>query len=832
MDAIKERTINSGDAFMRFRKTVFYYFVFVLGCSLWLSQKAAAYTVGEVTVGERAYFSSGEGQRIHRERDVQPLPNYSKETRKAKFKEGELLVKFKPSASNSHREKLHAKHGSRVVKEFKAKRINHIKLKPGLGVEEAVTLYSSETDVEYAEPNYFVTALNTPNDPSFGALWGLQNTGQTGGTSGADISAPGAWDITTGSNDVVVAILDTGVDYTHLDLAANMWVNPGETAGNGIDDDGNGYADDVHGVDTYTHDSDPVDDNGHGTHVAGIIGAAGNNGIGVIGINWRVKIMSCKFLDATGSGSMAGAIECLQYIKAMKDSGIKIVATNNSWGCSGGCYSQALYDAINAQQEILFIAAAGNDDGDNDPYPFYPANYDLPNVISVAATDDKDGKAYFSNYGRRSVHVGAPGHYILSTLPAQNEWGISGGYGQLSGTSMAAPYVTGLAALVQSQNAGRDWRGIKNLILSGGDAVPSLDGVTVTGKRLNAYGSLTCNDKPVFAVLSLPSPISVGVPVALSALSINCASPAGTVIVTTAAGDIITLHDDGIAPDLAAGDGVFTGAWTPTRVSERLDFTFSSSFGTKTETFFTPPLSMDFEILNCTRGEEYTHFLKTKGGLPPYTWSITSGSLPSGITLNASTGELSGTASSPGVFTFAVKVTEAFSNSIIKKLSIRVIEDSVPEQWRAVHVTGATTGISGGMDIAVDASNNVYTTGPSFVDSYPYTHFVTIKYDPSGNVLWEKPYIADDGDWISDITVDVNGNVYLAGAADTLIPGWGWTAHWAVIKYDPSGTILWTKTDLNGDGCADGVVTGKDGYVYVSGASHCGILGRLSYYKI
>ncbi len=794
-------------------KSIFYSLGLALSCLICFSPGASAYTFGD-----RSYIFSKEGNRIYREKDTGPWQNYFKEGRKGKYKEGELLIKFKPSASDSRRKKIHEKHASQIVKEFKPYRIHLVKLRRGLIVEEAINAYRSDPDVEYAEPNFIVTALNTPNDPSFSALWGLHNTGQTGGTSGADIKAPEAWDITTGNNNVVVGVIDTGVDHTHEDLAANKWVNPGEMAGNGIDDDGNGYADDVYGINTFVHDSDPRDDNGHGTHVAGIIGARGNNGMGVVGINWNVKIMPCKFLDATGSGSIDGAIECLQYVKTMKDKGVNVVATNNSWGCSGSCYSQALYDTINSQREILFIAAAGNDDSDTDRYSFYPANYNLPNVISVAATDNNDSKAFFSNYGRRSVHAGAPGKNILSTY-------ISGGYGWLSGTSMAAPHVTGLAALLKSQNTGTDWRGIKNLILSGGDPAASLEGVTVTGKRIDAYGSLTCVDKPVFSVLSLPSSISVGVPVTLSALSINCASPVGTVTVTTGAGDSVTLHDDGIDSDLAAGDGIFTGAWIPTRVGERLNFTFSSQFGTKTETVFVPPLSLSFEILNCDRGQAYSHFLKATGGLPPYTWSITSGSLPPGIILNASTGELSGTASSPGVFTFGVKVTETFTNSTTKKFSLRVIDDSIPERWKKVHDTGATGAISGDMAVAVDESGNVYVAGPSFIEGYPYDHIVTIKYDSAGNVLWEKPYIAGDGDWASDIALDSSGNVYVVGSSDTLLAGWGWKAHWALIKYDPSGNIIWTKTDLIGDGCAYGVAADKDGYVYVAGVSHCGSWG-------
>ena len=205
-------------------------------------------------------------------------------------------------------------------------------LPEGLDVETARKLAKSVDGVAYAEPNYILTTGATPNDPSFGQLWGLHNTGQSGGTPDADIDAPEAWDFVTGSSNVIVAILDTGVDYTHSDLAANMFRNEADCDTNLVDDDMNGYVDDCHGIDTFNGDSNPLDDNGHGTHVAGTIGAAGNNSVGVVGVNWQVKLMPCKFMGAGGSGPTAKAIECLDYVAAMKDRGVNIVATNNSWG--------------------------------------------------------------------------------------------------------------------------------------------------------------------------------------------------------------------------------------------------------------------------------------------------------------------------------------------------------------------------------------------------------------------------------------------------------------------------------------------------------------------
>ncbi len=515
------------------------------------------------------------------------------------YKEGELLVKFKSGVSEDSREKLHKKHGSEKIKEFAFLRIHLVKLKNGLRVEEAIRLYEADPDVEYAGPNHIVTAQSIPNDPLFNQLWGLYNTGLTGGIPGADIKAPAAWDITQGSNDVVVVVIDTGVDYTHPDLAANMWVNSGEIPGNGIDDDGDGYIDDVHGINVMTGKGDPMDDMGHGTHCSGTIGAVGNNGIGVVGVNWNVKIMACKFLDSSGSGDTAGAVTCLEYVRMMKNRGVHVVATSNSWGCGPNdlCFDQALYDAINAQRDILFFAAGGNANADNETFNFYPANFYLPNLMAVAATNKYDSRASFSDFGKHSVSVGAPGESIMSTLPAINAWGITGGYGLLSGTSMATPHVSGLAALIKSQDMTRDWRAIKNLILSGGDDNASLNGITITGKRINAYGSLTCANRPVFSALKCPAFIEAGVQTTLSALSINCESPVGPVAVTTSGGETVTLHDDGIAPDLAAGDGIFSSTWTPV-TDAAATLVFSSPSGA--ETIAVPKAMPDLVISSLT----------------------------------------------------------------------------------------------------------------------------------------------------------------------------------------------------------------------------------------
>ncbi len=338
--------------------------------------------------------------------------------------------------------------------------------------------------VRYVEPDYELHIVQTiPNDlhPN---LWGLNNTGvYAGGTPDADIDAPEAWDIQTGSENVVVAVIDTGLDYNHVDLSSNAWTNPGEIPGNGVDDDNNGYVDDFYGYDFYHGDSDPLDDHGHGTHCSGTIAAVGNNGIGIVGINWRARIMALKAFNQYGSGSTLAAIASIEYVAMMKQRGIPVVAMSNSWGNT--TYSQSMHDAISAANDegILFVAAAGNYSRDNDATPFYPASYNVPNVISVAASDYNDNLASFSCYGATSVDLAAPGVSILSTV-------LGNGYSYWNGTSMATPHVTGVAALVRAEFPGITHIDIKGRILGGVDPIPGLAGKVATGGRLNARGAL------------------------------------------------------------------------------------------------------------------------------------------------------------------------------------------------------------------------------------------------------------------------------------------------------------------------------------------------------
>lgn len=335
------------------------------------------------------------------------------------YKKGELLVKFKDEVSESEANSIHKGVGSSVKRTYKKTKVQLVQLPEGKDMQEAIDDYKKTAKVKYAEPNYRMSIDSTiPNDPRFSELWGLHNTGQTGGAANADVDAPEAWDLLKGNSGVVVGVIDTGVDYIHGDLQANIWVNPFEAPWDGIDNDGNGFIDDLHGINAIMLSGDPMDDHGHGTHVSGTIGAAGNNGEGVVGVNWQVKIMGLKFLSSNGSGWTSDAVTCIEYVIDMRDKGVNIKVTNNSWG--GGGYSNALYDAINELRSrgILFVAAAGNAGTNNDVTPRYPASYNLDNIIAVAATDHNDGLAWFSCYGATSVDLGAPGVSILSTTPS------------------------------------------------------------------------------------------------------------------------------------------------------------------------------------------------------------------------------------------------------------------------------------------------------------------------------------------------------------------------------------------------------------------------------
>ena len=424
-----------------------------------------------------------------------------------KYIPGQVIIKLKEGVSSDDEflDKHELKSAEKLLKENKSeKNIKAMQAMKKYGLDRIyLAEFSSEKDlakvikklnkdpkVEYAEPNYEVKIDVIPNDPFFPELWGLNNTGQTGGALDADIDAPDVWDIETGKDNVVIAVIDTGVDYNHEDLADNIWVNEVELNGiAGTDDDGNGCIDDVHGCNFVNSDNptgNPFDDHGHGTHCAGTIGAIGHNGIGVVGVNWDVTIMPIKFLSSGGGGDTFGAIASVNYATLM---GVDVMS--NSWG--GGGFTQSLEDAISAANDagILFIAAAGNSNSNNDLYPHYPSSYDIPNVIAVAATDHNDNKASFSCFGATSVDLGAPGVSIYSTVPTGScELCDPSGYKYLNGTSMATPHVAGAVGLIRAEYPTLSGEDLKTRLLGGVDSISSMDGITVTGGRLNILNSI------------------------------------------------------------------------------------------------------------------------------------------------------------------------------------------------------------------------------------------------------------------------------------------------------------------------------------------------------
>jgi subtilisin family serine protease len=314
----------------------------------------------------------------------------------------------------------------------------------------------------------------SPNDPLFGAMWSIGLRNDDGINSGID--TPRAWNLTTGSPDVTVAVVDTGVDASHPDLAENMWSNPGEVAGNGEDDDGNGMVDDAAGWDWVEGDSNAGDGMGHGTHVAGIIGARGNNSLGVTGVTWDVGLMSLRVLDATGSGWTDDVADAFAYAGEM---GADVVNAS----LAGPSFSEAMLDAIASSPETLFVVAAGNQATNVDLTPTYPCAYSLPNVICVAATGQSNQLSSYSNYGSGSVDLAAPGDRILSTWPG-------GGYSEEWGTSAATPHVSGVAALLAARHPETTMGAVRDAIVGGTQGLPELAGRTVSGGRLSAAGAL------------------------------------------------------------------------------------------------------------------------------------------------------------------------------------------------------------------------------------------------------------------------------------------------------------------------------------------------------
>ncbi len=444
----------------------------------------------------------------------------------ADYVPGQVLVKFRPGYTASVVSSALSEVGAMTIQTFPRINVWHLKISSQVSVSEAVKKLNALTTIEYAEPNYLYHTWLTPNDQNFSLQWGIHNSGQSGGVADADIDAPEAWDIETGSSAVLIGLIDTGINYRHEDLINNIWTNPGEDAwadpynpatGNGLDDDGNGKIDDWKGWNFILNTNNAMDDEGHGTHCAGIVGAEGDNDVGIAGVNWHVNILPMKFLNAEGEGNSIDAVAAIFYAI---DMGVDILS--NSWG--GSEESLTMRDAIAAANEagILFVAAAGNDGINTDDYPNYPSCYDLENIISVAASDNQDKRSIWesdgggnggsecgscgfimyrrpipvkwendprtyassgSNYGLVSVDLAAPGTDVYSTYQLT--------YRALSGTSMATPFVAGVAALLKAHHQNLTHSEIKQILLQTTDYVADFEGKSVTEGRLNAFKALS-----------------------------------------------------------------------------------------------------------------------------------------------------------------------------------------------------------------------------------------------------------------------------------------------------------------------------------------------------
>jgi len=415
---------------------------------------------------------------------------------------GELIIKYKDSSGIEETRKYITDLGGEVLHQFRSRGALLVRFKDVVDDRSLTAMASVVAEnslVEYVEANHLISINQLPNDPEFPELYGLNNTGQDGGTIGADIDVVKAWDISQGSKDVLVAVIDTGVDYSHRDLKNNYWNNSGEVGiddtgrdkrSNGVDDDGNGYIDDWRGWNFFGKTNDPMDDHSamHGTHCAGTIGAEGNNQFGVTGVNWQVSLVGLKFIGSGGTGSVADAVEAIEYASMM---GVDI--TSNSWG--GGGFSQTMYDAIKASGDkgVLFVAAAGNMSTDTDEYSHYPSSFDLDNIIAVAAVDRNDALASFSNFGLHSVDIAAPGVDILS-CSANDEFKL------LSGTSMATPHVAGAAALIKSVYPEFKYQSILDRLYSGVDIQSRLKSKIGSSGRINVANSIEKDEVPPNAV--------------------------------------------------------------------------------------------------------------------------------------------------------------------------------------------------------------------------------------------------------------------------------------------------------------------------------------------
>ncbi len=688
-----------------------------------------------------------------------------------------LLLRFKSSTNNRIRQQILQNAGCTEARRFRlVQGLTLVNVQSGMSAKTALARLRSNSQVLYAEPNYIVSAAAIPNDPRFSELYGLDNTGQTGGTVDADIDAPEAWDSQTGA-DVVVAVIDTGLDYNHEDIIGNVWSNPGETPNNGIDDDNNGYIDDVMGWDFVNGDNDPFDDNDHGTHVSGTIAAVGNNGIGVAGVNWSARIMPLKFLSARGSGSTADAISALDYAVMM---GARI--SNNSWG--GGSFSQALYDSIAAAQTAghLFVAAAGNDGANTDTTPSYPAGYDLDNIISVAATDDNDALAGFSNFGAVTVDLGAPGVNILSTTPANT-------YSSFSGTSMATPHVAGAAALVLAEDPSLDVVGLKAVLMNNVDAIGALAGITVTGGRLNVANAIA----GLVRVVVTPATATIAAGNTQQYNATGGVAPYSWAVSDT---NVASIDSAGLLSALAQGQVTVTATDT------------NNASGAAQATITTVAVSPDSGSLRVGDTLQFS----ASGGVAPYAWS-SSDPVVAGI--DASTGLLSALAigSVQVSATDTNGVSDTTGNITVSDIAISpgtaLLAVGDTRQFSATGGTQPYTWSSGNLAVATIDANGLLTAVGAGITQITVTDATGISVS-SGNIT------------VRDIVVDPQTAAVLINATLQFTATGGAAPYtWSVSDSSvatidsasglltgiAAGTVVVTTTDADGISGSSGVIT-------------------------
>jgi subtilisin family serine protease len=405
------------------------------------------------------------------------------------YRTDRILIQPKPGIDRLVLENFHLAQKCCVLQTFdRLGRLQTLNVPKGESVPSLIAKYQRSGLVSFAEPDYLVYAATTPNDPFYanGTLWGLNNYGQNGGTAGADIGATNAWDVQTSASNIVVAVIDSGIRYTHEDLASNMWVNP---------------MDGSHGWNAVATNNVPLDDNGHGTQVAGVLGAVGNNGTGVVGVAWQVQMMACKCLNSSGVGSDSDLITCIDYACT---NGARIINAS----VAGPNFSSAVSNAIAGARAagIIFVAAAGNGTPpnpgtDDDIIPAYPACYQIDNIVTVAYTTDTDALGQFSNFGATNVALAAPGDQIYSTTAVSDSSYSSSFYVNLriygTGTSYAAPYVSGACALLMAQYPADNYSQTISRLLSSTDPLPALAGKCRTGGRLNLARALRTIDVSV-----------------------------------------------------------------------------------------------------------------------------------------------------------------------------------------------------------------------------------------------------------------------------------------------------------------------------------------------